>query len=156
MAPGPFQSPFGPPNGPLTRLGASLVAFLPPKVAPRAPQRDPKGSPRPTKVALWRQNGPWTLPMTLLATQLTVWHPKISPRATQMDPKADQIGSKSSICRHIDGPMDRCTEIPIYRPIDVADRRGTDSNNLCLGGIVSSLIRNSGGRRTRPPTPQWT
>ena len=57
MTPGPFQRPFGPPNGPVTRLGASLVAFLAPRVAPRAPQRHPKGSPRPTKVALWRQNG---------------------------------------------------------------------------------------------------
>ena len=52
-----FQKPFGPPNGPVTRLGTSLVAFLTPKVAPRAPQRDPKGSPRPTKVAPWSQSG---------------------------------------------------------------------------------------------------
>ena len=57
MTPRPFQTPFGPPNEPVTRLGVSLVAFLPPRVAPRAPQRHPKGSPRPTKVALWRQNG---------------------------------------------------------------------------------------------------
>ena len=57
MTPGPFQRPVGSPNGPVTRLGVSLVAFLITRVDPRAPQKHPKGSPRPTKVALWRQNG---------------------------------------------------------------------------------------------------
>ena len=68
-------------------------------------------------------------PMYLISAQ-----PKSDPRATQMDPKVDQIRSKSSICRHIDGPMDRCAEIPIYRPIDVSTRRGTDMSNICLAG----------------------
>merc|ERR1712110_70075 len=97
------------------------------------------------------QNCPWTQPMALLVTKLAVWHPQTDPRATQMDPKTIQSGPKSSICRHIDGPMDRCIEIPIYRPIDVADRRGTDSNNLCLAGRVSSVNLHSGPRRRPPP-----
>ena len=80
------------------------------------------------------------------------WQPKIDPRTTQMDPKVDQTGFKSSICRHIDGPMDRCAEIPIYRPIDVSTRRGANLSIFCLVGRVYSLKSHSVENRHPPPT----
>ena len=69
------------------------------------------------------------------------WYPKIDPGVTKMDPRVDQCGSKSSICRHIDGPMDICPEIPIYRPSDMSTRRGADVSNICLRGTVWYTIR---------------
>ena len=104
MSPAPCQRPSGPPNGPLTRLGASLVAFLAPKVAPRAPQRDPKGSPRPTKVAPWRQNGrrqwPFRLPkppQALPKAPIFRQNLKCSPQIVNFHPKSQIFNYLPSI-----------------------------------------------------------
>ena len=113
MTPGPFKRPVGSPNGPVTRLGASLVAFLIPKVAPRAPQRHPKGSPRPTKVARWRQNGRLQWPFRPPKPPQEL--PK-APQGTHCLPKSQIFTPESSIFSQIN---DFQQSIVHRRPTDV-------------------------------------
>ena len=110
MSPGPCQRPIGPPNNPLTRLGASMVAFLAPKVAPRAPQRDPKGSPRPTKVTPWRKSGRRQWPFRLPTPPQALPKAPIFHQNLNFPPQIDNFHPKSLIFNYLPSIVD----LPTY------------------------------------------